>query len=79
LLVGQNEATLEGQDINGCIRTSKLPGVELKCWPDSLADSYIHRPLQKEFEDYCFCDMTSQYKKIYKELQTKIHSNIQIQ
>jgi hypothetical protein len=60
------EATLEGQDINVHIRTSKVPGGELKCWPDSLADDYIHRPLQKEFEDICFYDMTRQYKKIYK-------------
>jgi hypothetical protein len=30
---------------------------------DSLADDYIHRPLQKEFEDICFYDMKSQYKK----------------
>jgi hypothetical protein len=55
------EATLEGQDINVCIRTSKVPGGELKCWPDSLADDYIHRPIQKEFKDICFYDMTSQY------------------
>ncbi len=48
LLVGQMEATLEGQDINVHIRTSKVPGGEVKCWPDSLADDYIHRPLQKK-------------------------------
>ncbi len=66
LLVGQMEATLEGQDINVHIRTSKVPDGELKCWPDSFADDYIHRPLQEEFEDICFYDMTSQYKKIYK-------------
>jgi hypothetical protein len=72
LLVGQMEATLEGQDINVCIRTSKVPGGELKCWQDSLADDYIHRPLlQKEFEDICFYDMTSQYKKIYKSYKSK--------
>jgi hypothetical protein len=46
-LVGQMEAALERQDINVCIRTSKVPDGELKCWPDSLADDYIHRPLQK--------------------------------
>jgi hypothetical protein len=44
LLVEQIEATLEGQDINVRIRTSKVPGGELKCWPNSLADDYIHRP-----------------------------------
>ncbi len=55
LLVGQLKAILEGQDIN-----VQVPGGELKCWPDSLADDYIHRPLQKVFEDICFYDMTSQ-------------------
>jgi hypothetical protein len=54
LLVGQMEATLEGQDINVRIRTSKVPDGELKFWLDSLADDYIHRPQQKEFEDICF-------------------------
>jgi hypothetical protein len=56
------EATLKGQDINMRIRTSKVPSGELKCWPESLADDYIHRPLKKEFEDICFYDMTSRYK-----------------
>ncbi len=60
LLVGQRGATIEGQNINVRIRTSKVPGGETKCWPDSHADDYIHRPLQKEFEDICFHDMTSQ-------------------
>jgi hypothetical protein len=66
LLVGQMEATLEGQDINMRIRTSKVPGGEFKCWPDSLANDYIHRPLQEEFENICYYDMTSRYKKNYK-------------
>ncbi len=65
------EATLEGQDINVRIRTSEVPGGELKCWPESLADDNNHRPLQKEFEDICFYDMTSQYKKIYKNYKPK--------
>ncbi len=60
LLVGQLEAILEEQDINVHIRTSKVPGGELKCWPDSLADDYIRRPLQKVFKGICFYDMTSQ-------------------
>jgi hypothetical protein len=71
LLVGQMETTLEGQDNNVRIRTSKAPGGELKCWPDSLADDYIYRLLQKEFEDICFYDMTSHYKKIYKSYKPK--------
>ncbi len=65
------EATLEGQDINVSIRTSKVPDGKFKCWPDSLADDYIHRPLQKEFEDICFYDVTSHYKKIYKSCKPK--------
>ena len=48
LLGRQMEATLEGQDINVRIRTNKVPGDELKCWPDSLADDYIHRSLYKK-------------------------------
>ncbi len=53
------------------IMTSKVPGGELKCWSDSLADDYIHRPLQKEIEDICFYVMTSQYKKMYKSYKPK--------
>ncbi len=56
------EATLEKQDTNMRIRTSKVPSGEFKCWPDSLADDYIHRPLQQEFKDICYYDMTSRYK-----------------
>jgi hypothetical protein len=57
------EATLEGQDINVHIRTSKVSDDELKCWPDSLADDYIHRPLQIDFEGTCFYDMTCRTRK----------------
>jgi hypothetical protein len=53
------------------IRTSKVPDGELKCWADSFADDYIHRPLQKEFEDLYFYDMTSQHKEIYKSYKPK--------
>jgi hypothetical protein len=41
LLVGQMEATLEGQDINLRIRSNKLQN-KIITWPDSLADDYIH-------------------------------------
>ncbi len=44
LLVGQMEATLEGQDINVHIRSNKLKN-KIITWPDSLADDYIHRPI----------------------------------
>ena len=60
------EATLEKQDTNMRIRTRKVPSGEFKCWPDSLADDYIYRPLQQEFKDICYYDMTSRYKKNYK-------------
>ena len=66
LLVGQMEATLEGQEFNVRIRTSKVPSGALHCWPNSLADDFIHRPIQTELEDIWFYDMTSQYKKVYK-------------
>ncbi len=49
LLVGQMEATLEGQDINVRIRTNKLPHGQIKSWLDSLADDYIHCPVNDEF------------------------------
>ncbi len=42
LFVGQTEKTLEGQDVNVLIRTSKLTNGQIKSWPDSLADDYIH-------------------------------------
>ncbi len=71
LLVSQMEATLEGQDISVRIRTSKAPGGKFKCWLDSLADDYIHKPLQQEFENICYYDMTSKYKKIYKSHKPK--------
>ncbi len=70
-LVGQMEASLEGQDTNVHIRTSKVPDGDFKCLVDSIDDDYIHRPLQKEFEDICFHDMTSQYKKIYNSYKPK--------
>jgi hypothetical protein len=41
LLVGQMDATLEGQDINVRIRSNKLQN-KIITWPDSLADDYIH-------------------------------------
>jgi hypothetical protein len=42
LQVRQMEATLQGQEINVCIRTNKLAHGQLKSWSDSLADEYIH-------------------------------------
>jgi hypothetical protein len=70
LLVTQMEAVLEGQTTMVRIRTSKVPGADVNCWPDSLADNYIHRPIKSEFKDICFYQMTSQYKKEYKKHKT---------
>ena len=69
MLVGQIEATLEGQDINVHIRTNKLHNGQLISWADSLADDYIHRPLGENFEMMSFYEMTQQYKKVLKTLQ----------
>ncbi len=66
LLVGQMEATLEGQDINVHIRTNKLHDGQLTSWADSLADDYIHHPLGEKFEMMSFYEMTQQYKKVFK-------------
>jgi hypothetical protein len=52
LLVGQMEATLEGQDVNVRIRTCKLTNGDIKSWPDSLADDYIHRPQHQSSNHY---------------------------
>ncbi len=68
LLVGQMEATLEGQDINIRIRTNKLQNEQLISWADSLADDYIHRQLGENFEMMSFYEMTQLYKKVFKTL-----------
>ena len=62
LLVVQMEATLEGQDINVRIRSNKLKN-KIITWPDSLADDYIHRPIDYELDQICFYDMNRCYKK----------------
>ncbi len=69
LLVGQMEATLEGQDVNVRIRTGKLTNGEIKSWPDSLADDYIHCPQHQDFEHMSFYEMTRCYKQFFKPLQ----------
>jgi hypothetical protein len=51
------ETTLEGKDINVRICSNKL-GKKTRTWPESLADDYIHRPIDKELEQICFYDMT---------------------
>jgi hypothetical protein len=65
LLVGQMEATLEGQDINVRIQSNKLKN-EIITWPDSLADDDIHHPIDYELDRICFYKMTMRYKKEFK-------------
>ncbi len=73
LLVGQMEATLEGQDINVRIRSNKLQN-KIITWPDSLADDYTHQPIDKELDQICFYNMTRCYKKGFNAFQ-KVHVN----
>ncbi len=56
------EATLEGQDINVRIRSNNLQN-KIITWPDSLADDYIHQPIDYELDQICFYEMTRCYKK----------------
>jgi hypothetical protein len=75
LLVGQMEATLEGQDMNVRIRANKLLEGQFKSWSDSLADDYIHRPVNDKFEAMSFyemTDVTKRYSNITKEEQRQI-------
>ncbi len=65
LLVGQMEATLEGQDIYVRIRSNKIQN-KIITWPDSLADDYIHRPIEYKLDQICFYEMTTCYKKGFK-------------
>jgi hypothetical protein len=69
LLLGQMEATLEGQDINVRIRSNKLQN-KIITWPDSLADDYIHRPIDYELDQICFYEMTRCYKKGFNAFQS---------
>jgi hypothetical protein len=69
LLVGQMEATLEGQDGNVRIRPGKVTNKKMTSCPDSLADDYIHRPQHQDFEHISFYEMSKCYKKVFKPLQ----------
>jgi hypothetical protein len=69
LLVGQMEATLEGQDVNVRIRPGKVTNEKITSWPDSLADDYIHCPQHQDFEHMSFYKMSRCYKKVVKTLQ----------
>jgi hypothetical protein len=73
ILVGQMEATLEGQDINVHIRLNKLQH-KIITWPDSLVDDYIHQPIDNELDQICFYDMIRCYKKGFNAFR-KVHVN----
>jgi hypothetical protein len=76
LLVGQMEATLEGQDVNVCIKTGKLINRKIKPWPDYLADDFIHHPQHQDFEHMSFYEMTRCYKKVFKPLHRESKEDI---
>ncbi len=69
LLAGKMEATLEGEITNVRIRSNKLNN-ETITWPESLADDYLHRLSEDEFENICFHDLTSCYKKTFESYNT---------
>jgi hypothetical protein len=60
------EATLQGQEINVCIRTNKFADGQFISWPDSLADDYIPWPQSAAFENMSFFELTRHYKKVFK-------------
>ena len=64
-LVSQMKATLEGHDITVRICLSKYEE-NIITWPESLADDYLHRPIDNTLEQMCFYAMTSLYKKSFK-------------
>ncbi len=71
LLVGQMEATLEGEITNVRIRSNKLNNKTIT-WPESLANDYLHRPSEDEFKNICFCDLTRCYKKTFKSFDSNL-------
>ena len=72
LLVGQMEASLEGQETNVRIRANKSKDGIIKTWPDSLADDYIHWPIDEKFEQMCSYAMSKCYKKYFRPTKTSI-------
>ncbi len=63
------KATLEGEDINACIRSNKL-GKKNLTWPESLADDFIHwlidKELKKTFQDIRIIDVKDKEGNGYK-------------
>jgi hypothetical protein len=50
-------------------RQTNYPNGQFKSWSNSLADDYIHCPVNDEFEAMPLYDMTRCYKKAFKTLQ----------
>ena len=61
LLVCQMEASLEGQETNVRIQSNKSKDGIIKTWPDSLADDYIHGPIDEKCEQMCSYAMAKHY------------------
>ncbi len=76
LLVGQLEATLEGQDVNVRIRPGKVTDRKMTSWLDSLADDYIHPPQHQDFEHMSFYKMSRCYKKVINHYKEKAKRDI---
>ncbi len=55
------------------IRSNKLQN-KIITWPDSLADDYIHWPIDNKLDQICFYDMTRCYKKRFNAFW-KVHVN----
>jgi hypothetical protein len=66
------EASLEGQETNVRIRANKSKDGIMKTWPDSLADDYIHWPINEKFEQMCSYAMSKCYKKYFRPTKTSI-------
>ncbi len=72
LLVGQMEASLEGQETNVHIQANKSKDGIIKTWPDSLADDYIHQPIDEKIVQICSYAMLKRYKKYFRPTKTSI-------
>ena len=73
LLVGQMEASLEGQEINVHIWANKLHDGIIKTWPDSLVDDYMYQPIDENFKKMCYYAMSKHYKTYFKAIKTTIY------
>ncbi len=68
------EASLEGQETNVRIQANKSKDGIIKTWPDSLADDYIHWPIDENFEQMCSYAMSKRYKKYFRPTKHQLMS-----